>query len=96
MRERVEDLGKLSVLLDQLNQDDAFDIGWNGRKKDYPDHFATLTSDEQYDIIHKLVYSLDHIKEKIEECLEIARGDEYEVSIHIPSSKSHEPDWVYT
>lgn len=75
-RERIEDLGRLSVKLRNIYDDDLFDIMINTRPKYAWDVFSRLDEDQKLDIIEKIAYGLERIKESISECLCIADGDE--------------------
>lgn len=77
-KERIEDLGKLSILLKELYDHDLFDNidrYWR-RPKDSFDLFHALEEDQQAECINSIAYGLDDIKDKISECLSIANGDE--------------------
>ncbi len=76
MRQRVEDLGRLAVLLDKMIDDPLWEVTSTGRTKDYADNFLNLSKDQQHEIIHKLAYGLRDMKEALYECLHIARGQD--------------------
>lgn len=73
-KERVEDLGKLSILLEEMVEEEIFDLIGNMRCKDYADYFDTLSAEEQHNIAHQLAYNLDELKNKVYKCLAIADG----------------------
>lgn len=73
-RERVEDLGKLSIMLDNILDHEIFENSMWTRAKDFPDVFFSLDENTQFESIRNFAYGLDSIKEKIYECLSIANG----------------------
>lgn len=79
-RQRIEDLGKLAIMLRVLFEDELFSLASPGRKKDYPDLFLTLSKDEKHDIITKVVYGLENIHFLLADCLSIADGDDTDIS----------------
>ena len=77
-KERIEDLGKLSILLSQIYDHDIFDEierYWK-RPKDAFELFHELDEDKQEECIRTIAYGLDEIRDKIAECFNIADGDE--------------------
>lgn len=76
MRHRLEDLGRLQVLLRQLFEHDLFDR-IHGRNKDFSENFYTLPETQQHDLLHDLAYGISHVNEKIAEALSIAEGDDF-------------------
>jgi DNA-binding transcriptional regulator GbsR (MarR family) len=75
MRERVEDLGRLSVLIRNLLDHQLFEDNFvPGRRKDYAEWFAQLSEDKKDDVLHEWVYGIDNIKDKLYEMLDIAEG----------------------
>lgn len=73
MRERVEDLGRISVMVDHLLNLEIWDM-YYGRKKDFIDFFRELEGEKQDDFLHNLIYGLDGMKEKLHEISSIAEG----------------------
>jgi len=78
MRERVEDLGKISVLLDAILDHEIWDnrASIACRNKDFAEVFKTLDEETQEEFLHNLVYQLEELRDKIHECREIAYGEE--------------------
>ncbi len=76
-RERVEDLGRIAEIIDQINnQDNVFDT-YQGRTKDFPQWFMNKTTDEQYDILYKIIYYIKGLESNLADCYQIARwGDD--------------------
>ncbi len=75
MRNRLEDLGRLAVLIDNLLDHDLFNkeyLPW--RPKDYDEWFASKTEDQQDDILRHWVYGIESFKEKLYDMLSIANG----------------------
>lgn len=73
MRERVEDLGRISVMIDELLKRDIWDL-YQGRNKDFADIFRTLHEEKQDDMLHNLIYGISDLKEKLYEISSIAEG----------------------
>ncbi len=77
MRQRIEDLGRLAVLLQNLLEQELF--AGEGRfrplrPKDTWDWFQTKTDDEKEDILRSWAYGIEAISEKVYEMLSIAEG----------------------
>lgn len=80
MRQRIEDLGRLMVLLDQLWKDDIFLIIERtvfSSAKNFADSIQKMSKEEQWEFLNKIGYGIDRLQDKIVEALEIARGDDY-------------------
>ena len=76
-RERLEDLGRLRVLLENIADMDIFSMKHSSvRKKDFVDWFRTQNEDKQNDLIEKMIYGIDAIEDYLSECIVIARGHE--------------------
>ena len=73
MRERIEDLGRLAVLLDVVYDDPVWDL-YHGRKKDFVEHFSGLSEESKEELLHNFIYGLESVKEKISGCSIIAYG----------------------
>lgn len=71
--ERIEDLGKLYILLNELTEDDLF------MKYETPkyacDIFFANCEDKKYQDIREIAYGLERINDRVIEMLNIARGD---------------------
>jgi hypothetical protein len=75
MRQRVEDLGRISVLLDQVLELNIFEL-YEGRLKDFPDFFEELDEEKKEELLRKLIYGLDNIKDHVYKIKEIAEGQD--------------------
>jgi len=73
MRERVEDLGRISVMVDQVLCLDVWDL-YRGRNKDFEEFFESLDEEKQDELLRNLIYGIAAIKEKLEEISSIAEG----------------------
>jgi hypothetical protein len=73
MRERIEDLGRISVMIDVLLEAETWDL-YGGRNKDFLDYFSELEEEKKDDLLHKLIYGLSNIKDKLYEISVIADG----------------------
>lgn len=78
MRHRIEDLGRLLVLLEKIYEFSVksrvkpFCEGW--RNKDFADKFLELDKEKQYDYIHEMVYAMSELEDMLQEAISIARG----------------------
>lgn len=82
MRQRVEDLGRLLVMIDNILEDSLFENNLN--KHNFCEYFLpreVLDKEEEYDEyfdrLHKLRIGIEETKSKIYDCLSIAKGDDY-------------------
>ncbi len=73
MRERVEDLGRISVMIDVLLDAETWDL-YGGRNKDFVEYFSGLEEERRDDLLHNLIYGLSNIKDKLYEIANIADG----------------------
>lgn len=73
MRQRLEDLGRILVMINQILNLDLWNI-YHGRRKDFIDVFRDLDEDKQDDLLHNLIYGLDGMKDKLHEISSIAEG----------------------
>ena len=73
MRERVEDLGRILVLVENILKDELFETR-PCRNKDYYEWFSELTEEKREDILDKTISSISWIEEKLHEIEEIAEG----------------------
>ena len=76
VRERVEDLGRIAVMVDVILEHEVFESPYTGRNKDFPEWFETRTPDERHEILTRWVYGIDAISERLCEIREIARGED--------------------
>ena len=78
MRSRVEDLGRLSVLIKNLTDHKIFSEEIRGRgAKQYFDHFSRLTDINKEETIILLINCMADLKHKLNYMLEIAEGMDY-------------------
>lgn len=78
-KERLEDLGKLSILLHNLYEDELFNyVMWWDRPKYAWDNFCKLDEEQKSECITQTAYSINRLQEKIAECCLIADGNENE------------------
>ena len=73
MKQRIEDLGRLGAMLDQLLEMNIFDF-YHGRNKDFAEQFYEWSPEKQEDILHNLIYGLSDLSDKLHVCREIAYG----------------------
>lgn len=77
MRQRLEDLGRLAVLLRHLLDHELFaDEGRlrPRRPKDYGEWFEPKTEDQKDDILRAWAYGIEDMSEKLYDMLSIAEG----------------------
>jgi hypothetical protein len=78
VRQRIEDLGRIAVLSDNLLEHDFFakfeETGC--RAKDFLDWFLSKDQEFREDFIHSYGYWVQGISEKVYEIREIARGED--------------------
>lgn len=75
-RERIEDLGRLNVMLKNLMDDEIFTKYADIRPKDFPEWFSCKEEDKKWEILNHLAYSVRDLREKLCEMWEITEGDE--------------------
>lgn len=75
MRQRIEDLGRIYVMIHDLLDLDVLEEH-HCRKKDYYEWFLTQTDEQRCDIIDKFVYGLENLKFKLYDILSIAGGQD--------------------
>lgn len=79
MRERVEDLGRIFVLIDNILENEVFEERGKLRPykaKEAASWFAEKTEEEKGDYIHSMAYGIDLIEQKLLEMREICRGED--------------------
>ena len=74
-RVRVEDLGRIAVLLDNLLEQELFQER-RVRAKDFSDWFNTREEDHKEEIVRGFAYGIDSILEDIYKIREIAYGED--------------------
>lgn len=75
MRQRVEDLGRLAVMLRNLLDHKLFDRdSLPCRSKDYWEWFSQLSEDRKSEVLYSWVYGIESISESLCEMLDIAEG----------------------
>lgn len=79
-KERIEDLGRLSVMIDNIWDHDLFKCAVWARPKDAVDCFANLNLQAQQDFIHEIAYLMENLRGKIGDCSIIASGLEDEMT----------------
>jgi hypothetical protein len=77
MKNRLEDLGRIRVLIENILEDDIWNL-YGQRTKDFESWFKAQSSDEQGDLIHKIAYSISSYDTKLYEILAIAKGSDEE------------------
>ena len=75
MRHRVEDLGRIAAVLDQILDADVWCL-YSGRKKDFLDYFSELDEEKKDDLLHALIYGIDSLRESLNQIRDIAYGED--------------------
>ncbi len=76
MRERVEDLGRLYVMLKNILEIDFLDEEFPCQNQVFPDYFRGLPEEEQDEILDKYIYGKEFLQEKLYECMATASGQD--------------------
>lgn len=76
MRERIEDLGRIAVMVEHLMKHELFNER-PCRNKDFTDWFFKRTQDDQEEWLHTAIYQIAHVKELIDDLWEVATGQDY-------------------
>lgn len=76
MRERIEDLGRILELLNVCLNHELFDL-ISCRTKDFEEEFQNYSDQHKEDVLNSLAYGITYLEEKLTECLEIAKGEDY-------------------
>lgn len=76
-RERIEDLGKLSVMIRDILSDPFPTERYFLKPKDSWDSFCNLDENQKEEYILSVSYGIETLKEKLSDCLYIANGDDY-------------------
>ena len=77
MRHRLEDLGRLTVLIQNLLDYELLSSHSNlrpSRAKDWDAWLTSKTEEQKDDIFHSWAYGMESIRERLYEMLEIAEG----------------------
>lgn len=77
MRQRIEDLGRLAVLLRNLDDCALFEIPRPGRPKDTYEYLEKFTDEQKEELIEKFFYAISDLEDKIAEMICIAEGHDY-------------------
>jgi len=72
-RERLEDLGRIRVLLENIDELLLFDF-YTGRRKDFVEWFRELDKERQDDMLENLINGISRLEDRLSECIVIARG----------------------
>lgn len=74
MRDKCFDLGRVSVLIEKLYEEDLLQEPFWDRPKEAEDWFFAQTIDKQAEIIHKIAYGIEDIENKLTEIMNICNG----------------------
>ncbi len=73
MRERIEDIGRLCVMIDKLLEHELFNI-ITCRDKDFVDVFEEMQQEQRDDLLHSIAYGISSVRDELYEMLSIAKG----------------------
>jgi hypothetical protein len=73
MRERIEDLGRLSVLIKDILKLEVFEDK-PYRNKDFTYWLGKLTEDQRESVLHSIPYQIQEVEDLLYGLLEIAEG----------------------
>jgi hypothetical protein len=76
MRNRIEDLGRILEMLNQLLDHSLF-TEEKMRPKDFPEWFERQDKEKQEHILRRFSYGLEEIQISLGEILEVARGEDF-------------------
>ena len=74
-KSRLEDLGRISVMLSYIYDHKLFDL-YDGAPKRINEWWPTLTEDQKYEFLNSIAYGLQEIKFSLADIMCIASGDE--------------------
>lgn len=74
---RLEDLGRLAEKLQVIFDDDFWQL-IPGRKKDFCEYVEALSVDARDELMHKLAYGMESMREKVADCVCLADGNDDE------------------
>ena len=77
MRQRVEDLGRLAVMIDQLLDIDVFDKYETIRPKRIQEHYDSLSDEKKHQLLSDYAYGLEEIRSTLYSLRDIALGQDY-------------------
>lgn len=73
-RNRLEDLGRVMVMLENLLDHPLFENQYWHRPKDANEWFGKQSEEKKDDVIHEIAYALEGFDFKIHDILSICRG----------------------
>lgn len=76
MRERLEDLGRIMVMVEKLLDLPLFESP-NCRSKDFTEWFESLSEETRADFLHQLPYQIREVEDQLNEIVMIARGHDF-------------------
>lgn len=76
MRQRIEDLGRIMVMVKQLTDHELFDER-PCRNKEFTEWFEEQTPEFKEEWLHQMVYRIANVEEKLYEIWEVATGQDY-------------------
>lgn len=78
MRERIEDIGRILVLIKNLQEHQIFSEEYlPSRSRDAEEWFDSLHEDKKYDVIRHFCYSLSDLSDKMFDIQMICEGTDY-------------------
>lgn len=73
-RERLEDLGRVSVMIESLREHELFQL-YDGAPKRFEEWWETLTIEQKFKFMHDMAYGIEDVYSKVCEICCVADGD---------------------
>lgn len=73
MRERVEDLGRLCVMIEKLLKSDFFNL-IPCRDKEFVDTFLEMEEEKREDLLHSIAYGISGVRDELYDMLCISKA----------------------
>jgi hypothetical protein len=74
MRNRLEDFGRILVMLNQVIESPLFSRKEHMRTKDFADYFFNWSADCQWEWVNRVAYEIEELKESLIQIANIAEG----------------------
>lgn len=74
-RNRLEDIGRIMVLIDNLIENPVFEM-YEGRAKDFIDYFESMEHEKRIDFADDMYRGLRNVHEKLYDIYTICKGED--------------------
>ena len=75
MRERIEDIGRICVMIDNLLEHEVFEL-IRCRDKDFVDVFNEMKKQQRDELLHSMAYGISAVEDELYEMLSITKGND--------------------